>query len=168
MLLDIFFPKSQNKQYQSDAEFIYKYIIKWFLIILIVTIIFFIINNLFYNTLENEINTSIYDNPTSPTDMIKISPSINENISTKILPSINENISTKISPSVNANISTKILPSINANISTKILPLNKKALNIIPNIKYEEDSQLFDNLKDIFDNIKNVKSNNELDFNISL
>ena len=148
MLLDIFFPKYQSKKDQSNVEFIYKYAIKWFLIILIVTLIFFIINNLFYNTLENEINTSIYENPGSPIDLIRIPTTINDNIST----TINDNISTKF---------------INEDISTNV-SLNKKALNIISNPKFEGDTAIFDNLKAIFENIKNIKSNNQQDFNISL
>ena len=31
-----------------------------------------IVNNIFYNTLEEEINTDIYNNPVKPPDMIKV------------------------------------------------------------------------------------------------
>ena len=77
-IIDLLFPsykKDQNLR-KSEYHFYYKFFIKWLLIIIIVSLIFIIINNLYYNTLENDINQYIIDNPTTPSNILKMKPNV--------------------------------------------------------------------------------------------
>ena len=53
--------ENKNKIYRNPKynlnSFVFKYVIKWIIIILIISIIFILVNNLFYNTMEDQINT---------------------------------------------------------------------------------------------------------------
>ncbi len=56
--------KKEKKKYYND--FIFKYILKWVLIILIVSLLFIIINNYFYNPIVKQIDNYNLSNKISP------------------------------------------------------------------------------------------------------
>ena len=159
MLLNIFFPEYRNKKYRSDSQFIYDYIIRWLLIIIIVSVIFMIINNLFYNTLDYEINTDIYNNPTVPTDVINLKTD-----NTQFLQSDNSKF---LQPDLKSDMVQYITKSPALQKVNSIKPtssINLKSLSI----NKQNDKRIFDGLNEILRNVKNTKFNNETDFNLTL
>ena len=137
------FNSNNKKRYRkntNDFHFYFKHFIKWILIILIVTIIFLIINNLFYNTLENEINDHIIKNPSTPPDILTMKPIIN-------------NLK-NLSPDL------KTLPNKISNEVQK-LPVKLKNFSI-------SDNKISNDINEIFNNLQNIKVDNTLDFELNL
>lgn len=152
------FDKIYYKKKKRDDNFIFHYVIKWLLIILIVSVFFMIVNNIFYNTLENEINTDIYNNPTTPSDMITVN-SANNNLN-----EINDIITTKpINEVIENSITDKPIEAF------KELPTNVKSLNILPSINYSpNNNKVFEDLQEVFKNIDKIPITNQVDFNLNL
>lgn len=145
----------KNKEYNRNTyeykkrgdNFIFHYIMKWLIIILIVSLFFMIINNIFYNTLEEEINNDIYNNPVK----INNRPS-NEIVTTKSVNDILKN-----------NILDKPIETV------KELSTDTKALNTISSVDYNvPNSKVFNELKEIFNNMDNIPVNDQIDFSINL
>ncbi|VVU94913.1 hypothetical protein CPAV1605_638 [seawater metagenome] len=61
-----------NSSIKFYDNFIFRYVLKWVLIFLIISLIFIIINNIFYNPLEKQINNYNYLNKISP--LVKLKP----------------------------------------------------------------------------------------------
>tara|TARA_B100001248_G_C27345276_1_gene438411 strand:+ start:428 stop:892 length:465 start_codon:yes stop_codon:yes gene_type:complete len=145
----------KNKEYNRNTyeykkrgdNFIFHYIMKWLIIILIVSLFFMIINNIFYNTLEEEINNDIYNNPVKINNI-----SSNEIVTTKSVNDILKN-----------NILDKPIETV------KELSTDTKALNTISSVDYNvPNSKVFDELKEIFNNMDNIPVNDQIDFSINL
>ena len=110
-----------------------------------------IINNLFYNTLDYEINTDIYNNPTVPTDVINLKTDNTQFIQ----PDLKSDMVQYITKSPALQKVNSIKPT--SSINLKSLSINK-----------QNDKRIFDGLNEIFRNVKNTKFNNETDFNLTL
>lgn len=199
MLFNIidFFELNYKKKYKKKKRdndeyyYYYQYFIKWLLIIIIVSVVFIIINNLYYNTLENHINKSIIENPTTPSDILRVMPQNINNISSEQTDVLSMNLLGRINTPINqvdqlSNVLqsqesvASIIPSkstlnnikniVPVPIYTNNLKNNVESLNTITSnkISNNNESNYIDGLRELLENVKNIKSNRQSDFNIQI
>jgi flagellar biosynthesis protein FlhB len=156
MLFDKIYYKKNHQERRKDDNFIFHYVMKWLIIILIVSLFFMIVNNIFYNTLEHEINSNIYNYPVTPSDMIKVD-------SGNLKPT-NDIITIK---SVNDILENTIVDQ--PMETFKELSTNIKSLNTLPKVEYSSgDPKLFENLKNLFKSMDTIPVNDQIDFSLNL
>jgi len=195
-IIDFFglnYKKKYRKKKRDNDEYYYyyQYFIKWLLIIIIVSVVFIIINNLYYNTLENNINKSIIENPTTPSDILRVMPQNINNISSEQTDVLSMNLLGRINTPINqvdqlSNVLASqesvesIIPSkstlnnikniIPVPIYTNNLKNNVESSSTITSnkISNNNESNYIGGLRELLENVKNIKSNRQSDFNIQI
>ena len=110
-----------------------------------------LINNLFYNTLENEINQDIYNNPTLPSDVITVKP-----------------VNDIINPPLNQTNNNIVKPPLNNFVDPPLKPINN-LVNKSKALYYNSNNKkTIEGINEILNNISNIKDNNQIDFNLNL